>query len=65
MPWIKHPATQDGPVSLLRWLKYHIGSWMQEVGYRWEDNALFPDKEICQECGQRKRVGEICDHIPF
>ena len=29
------------------------------------DEALFPTKKICPECGQRMREGDYCDHIPF
>jgi hypothetical protein len=45
MPWIHHPATQDGPVSVGRWLKFHIGSWMWRVGRRLECQALHPDRD--------------------
>lgn len=24
MPWINHPACQDEPVSVARWIKWHI-----------------------------------------
>lgn len=65
MPWIKHPATQDGPVSVVRWLKYHVGEWMRETGARWSDDALSPYCKICPDCGQRMREGDYCDHIPF
>lgn len=65
MPHIEHPATQGGPVSIVRWVKYHLGVWMQRKGYDWEDTALHPDNVICPECGQRKQRHEICDHIPF
>lgn len=65
MPWIEHPATQDGPVSLRRWIMYHVGIWMADKGRDWEDRALFPERSICQDCGQRTRPGETCDHIPF
>jgi hypothetical protein len=49
MPWIHHPATQDGPVSVWRWLKYQIGSRLSDLGGRWEMDALHPgwrDDEI-------------------
>lgn len=64
MPWIDHPATAgQGPVSLYRWIKYKVGVWLSDLGRRWEDEGLYPDR--CPECGQRKpRFGE-CDHIPF
>lgn len=66
MPWIEHPATQDGPVSLWRWLKYHVGVWMQRRGNDLEDGALHPDRLICPDCGQRiPYSGWQCDHIPF
>lgn len=63
MPWIEHPATQDGPVSLFRWLKFKIGDRLEEIGRRWADEALYPNR--CPECGAAMpRRGE-CDHIPF
>lgn len=40
MPWIHHPATQDGPVSVRRWLLYHIGTYLYEWGMRLEYRAL-------------------------
>ncbi len=43
MPWIDHPATQNGPVSWWRWLKYHVGEWMENKGRRWSFDALHPD----------------------
>lgn len=42
MPWIDHPATQNGPVSLWRWIKYHVADWMLRKGNRWEREALYP-----------------------
>lgn len=65
MPWIEHPATQDGPVSLWRWLKYHVGIWMIQMGQAWEDEALHPERVYCPECGHRITPGVECDHIPF
>ena len=63
MPWIHHPATQDGPVSVWRWLKYQVGSWLMEKGDNMVDRALYPKR--CPECGgAMPRIGE-CDHIPF
>lgn len=45
MPRINHPATQDGPVSVWRWFKFHLADWMIRKGYRWERQALYPDRE--------------------
>lgn len=28
MPWIHHPACQDGPVSIRRWLAWHVCEWL-------------------------------------
>jgi hypothetical protein len=46
MPWIHHPACQDGPVSVWRWLKFQLsdifGSWSRTL----ERQALYPhDKD--------------------
>ena len=52
MPWIYHPATQDGPVSVYRWALYHFAQWLKAIGRKGqclEDIALH---------------GEI-DEIPF
>lgn len=65
MPWIEHPATQDGPVSLLRWLKFHLGEWMQRKGNGFVEQALYPERTYCSDCGQPIRPGQVCDHIPF
>lgn len=66
MPWIHHPATQDGPVSIVRWLKYHIGWRLWELGHRLEDEALHPDRK-CDGCGELRRKGDHrhCDDLPF
>lgn len=32
MPWIDHPACQDGPVSVTRWLMWKLSQWMMRVG---------------------------------
>lgn len=63
--WIDHPATES-PVGLIRWLKYHLGVWMQTTGHRWEIEALHPDR-LCDGCGQLRRIGnhKHCDEIPF
>ena len=45
MPWIHHPATQGGPVSLWRWLQFQCAQIMQRIGYRGrqlEYRALYP-----------------------
>lgn len=28
MPWIPYPACQDGPVSVWRWIAWHISEWL-------------------------------------
>lgn len=64
MPWINHPACQEGPVSLIRWLRYYVGEWMAAKGSSMSDRALFPNR--CPECGAAMRDGcDFCDHIPF
>ena len=41
--WIDHPETQDGPVSLRRWLAWHIGNWFYDQSHRLQRWALDPD----------------------
>jgi len=65
MPYIDHPARQGDNASIADWLRYHIGTWMQETGTRLEYRALYPNNVRCQECGQYMRPGDQCDHIPF
>jgi hypothetical protein len=65
MPWINHPARQDGPASLLDWLRYRLGTWMQRVGTDLEHRALHPNDTLCPECGHWISKGYPCDHIPF
>jgi hypothetical protein len=60
---IDHPETQHGPVSLTRWLKYHIGVRLARIGMKWEDEALFPQR--CPDCGAAMRGSAECDHVPF
>jgi hypothetical protein len=60
--WIDHPACQDGPVSLWRWIKFHVGGRLMDIGEKWEDEALYPKR--CPDCGAAMR-GTECDHIPF
>lgn len=43
--WIHHPACQNGPVGFWRWLKYHIGSYMEWTGRCLVDSALHPDRD--------------------
>jgi hypothetical protein len=43
--WIHHPATQDGPVSITRWLLYHVGDWLEKVGSGLVYRALHPDRD--------------------
>jgi uncharacterized OB-fold protein len=63
MFWIDHPACKDC-VSVIRWLKYHIGEWMFDKGDRLRDSALYPNR--CRECGAKMTPGQKdCDHIPF
>lgn len=65
MPWIDHPARQDGPASVTDWLRYKLGTWMQDKGRDWEEMALNPDGKRCPDCGAWNRPGYHCDHIPF
>lgn len=62
--WIDHPAC-GGPVSLGRWIRFHLGTWMQRAGADLENGALYPDRIYCPDCGQLVRRGEACDHLPF
>lgn len=64
MASIHHP-TIDGPVSLRRAIMYRLAVWMMDKGREWEDRALFPERTICPDCGQRMQPGGVCDHIPF
>ena len=43
MPWINHPATQDGPVSVQRWLAFKIGEWLGYWARRLEHYGLYGD----------------------
>lgn len=63
--WIDHPARQGERATLLEWLRFHIGIWMQHIGADWERRALYPNDVRCPECGQWGRPGIDCDHIPF
>lgn len=65
MPYIDHPARQGETASVIDWLRYHVGCWMQRIGADLEDRALHPNYIRCPECGQRVRPGYPCDHIPF
>lgn len=65
MPLIDHPARQDGPASIIEWVRYRLGTWMQRVGARLEYRALYPNEVECPDCGQWMRPGSTCDHIPF
>lgn len=65
MPWIDHPARQDGPASLVDWLRYHLGIWMQDKGRDLEHQALYPNDRRCPTCGAWGRPGIDCDHLPF
>lgn len=65
MPWIDHPARQDGPASILDWLRYHIGLWMQHRGRELERRALHPTDVRCPECGAWVSPRNSCDHLPF
>lgn len=40
--WIHHPAVDDQPVGLLRWLKWHASQWLLHLGDCWERDALHP-----------------------
>lgn len=65
MPWIDHPARQDGPASGADWLRYKVGTWMQSVGAELERRALYPADVRCPDCGAWNRPDYHCDHIPF
>jgi hypothetical protein len=65
MPWIDHPAREDGNASLADWLRYRIGTWMQSKGAQIEYRALYPNDTRCPECGAWVHPGDECDHIPF
>lgn len=62
MPWINDPACEDR-VSVIRWIKYHVGGWMRDKGFSLIDHALHPKR--CKECGARLDMRGECDHIPF
>lgn len=63
MRFIPHPAVDSDPVSLWRWLKWHVGVWMVCCGIRWQNQAM----DRCESCGQFRhgRDHTECDHIPF
>lgn len=63
--YIPHPARQGDDVSILDWLRFHIGVWMQCKGTALEDRALYPNRIHCPDCGQWMNPGDHCDHIPF
>jgi hypothetical protein len=65
MPWIDHPARQGDNASIVDWLRYRIGMWMQERGAYMEHRALYPSDRICPECGAWHRPDFECDGIPF
>lgn len=65
MPWIDHPARQDGPASFLDWLRYRVGIWMQDKGHDLEHRALHPKDIPCPDCGAWMSPGSNCDHLPF
>jgi hypothetical protein len=41
--WIAHPAADSCPVSLARWLKWHISERLLRIAHRWQMDALYPD----------------------
>lgn len=65
MPYISHPARQGDNPSILDWLRYHVGMWMQERGAILEHRALYPNDIHCRECGRWHRPDFECDGIPF
>lgn len=65
MPWIDHPARQEGPASVMDWLRWHVSQWMLRRGAELEHRALYPADVECTDCGQWMRPGGQCDHIPF
>ena len=46
MPYINHPACQDGPVSVWRWAAYNLSTWLGYWSRRLEHWALRYDDEI-------------------
>lgn len=64
MRWIDHPACQDGPVSLTRWIKWHVSQWLDRHARRLERDALYPN---CEGCGTPRNRGDHskCDELPF
>lgn len=65
MPYINHPARQGETASVMDWLRFTLGEWMQRKGAKLEYRALYPNDVECPECGQMCRPGYECDHIPF
>jgi len=65
MPYIPHPARQGDTASILDWLRFHLGTWMQRKGSDLEYRALYPNDVECPDCGQMIHPGQQCDHIPF
>lgn len=64
MPWIHHPACQDGPVSVGRWLRYRLSEWLGDWSRRLEHAALHPN---CEDCGRPRNRGDHskCEQLPF
>jgi hypothetical protein len=65
MPYINHPARQGDKASIADWLRFHIGTWMQERGAYFQHRALYPNDICCRECGGWHRKDFECDGIPF
>jgi hypothetical protein len=65
MPWIDHPARQYGPASVMDWLRYKLGMWMEDKGRDLQHQALYPADVRCPDCGAWVGPGQPCDHIPF
>lgn len=62
--WIAHPAADHSPVSLLRWVKWHLSQWMIDKGRNLEYAALYPN---CDGCGEPRSRGDHskCLETPF
>lgn len=65
MPYIDHPARLGEKANLIDWLRYKIGTWMQDAGADLEHRALYPNDKRCPECNSWVGPGYPCDHVPF
>lgn len=64
MPWINHPACQDGPVTYRRYWKYVASDFLNRWARHLEYEALHPN---CQDCGKPRKKGDHsnCLEVPF